>query len=152
MHTLTLQAAEPVFVAIDTGESNCRILFGRDLYLTGQDAADLGSRPRAASRRGNAALVQLLTDLAQRDRSAGSNFSDNRVQISRPQNCEPGPGCSSSLRPVSRFRRFAGVPNLLPRALAAASASRVRLLIRPASSSATAAIRCNINFPVGPSI
>ena len=41
-------------------------------------------------------------------------------------------------------------PSFLPRALAAASALRVRSPIMPASSSATLAICCNRNRPVAP--
>jgi hypothetical protein len=43
-------------------------------------------------------------------------------------------------------------PRTFPRAFAAASAAFVLLEIRPASSSATAAICCNMKRPVGPSI
>lgn len=43
-------------------------------------------------------------------------------------------------------------PSFLPLALAAARAALVRVEIMPASSSATDAVCCSINLPVGPSI
>jgi hypothetical protein len=94
-------------------------------------------------------------------------FHPGRCQALAPNRVRGEPSAASlpacwrarpaiTLRPMARassvslVRRFP--PSLTPRAFAAASAALVRVEIIPASSSATDAICCSMNRPVGPSI